>query len=198
MVTFDLFIRAVTFLGFLFVEVYKLRNNLVLKNSEYKVATTPFNQTKFLGFYKKMDRAFFLILLVQVLTPYPQVGSFFVAGFISTAVRAILAILFCIATILYFVSREQLGVYWTPAGCVKQDHKLINFGIFKYEKHPIYAMYFLMMLFSQLAFFSFGVLFPIFTYLRYRALAILEESILKKELGGYTKYARETKSIFLI
>jgi protein-S-isoprenylcysteine O-methyltransferase Ste14 len=55
-------------------------------------------------------------------------------GFFSTT-------LYSFALWLFFRSFSDLGSYWSPGLEIKEDHKLITSGVFKWVRHPMYASY---------------------------------------------------------
>lgn len=89
---------------------------------------------------------------------------------------------------------RMLGKYFTVQITVKDDHKLIDTGVYKYLRHPSYTG-------SLLSFIGLGVsmnnwlsllviFIPVFIAFQYRIR--LEEKMLEESIKGYTDYKKRT------
>ena len=92
--------------------------------------------------------------------------------------------------------RIYINGYWTPDIHLYQDHKIINRGIYKYVRHPIYGGQFL---FTLSIFIMWNnwilLLFPLATILANIKRAHTEEKELDRILNGaYSDYKRLTPS----
>jgi protein-S-isoprenylcysteine O-methyltransferase Ste14 len=52
-------------------------------------------------------------------------------------------VLFALAAVLLHLTHQAMGRSWTPTLGLREDHKLITDGIFKYIRHPMYAAHLL-------------------------------------------------------
>ncbi|UCH03139.1 MAG: isoprenylcysteine carboxylmethyltransferase family protein [Candidatus Bathyarchaeota archaeon] len=94
--------------------------------------------------------------------------------------------------------RAQLAKYGSGILRIKNDHKLITTGVFRYIRHPIYAGGFLGVIGLYLSFRSILILTSIslihFFVIRYRLL--FEEQLLLQEFGDhYKNYMKRTKRL---
>jgi protein-S-isoprenylcysteine O-methyltransferase Ste14 len=51
--------------------------------------------------------------------------------------------LFALAAVLLHLTHRAMGRSWTPTLGLREDHKLVTNGIFKYIRHPMYAAHIL-------------------------------------------------------
>jgi protein-S-isoprenylcysteine O-methyltransferase Ste14 len=58
-------------------------------------------------------------------------------------VRWIGVILFALGAVLLHLTHQAMGRSWTPTLGLREDHKLVTDGVFKYIRHPMYAAHIL-------------------------------------------------------
>jgi protein-S-isoprenylcysteine O-methyltransferase Ste14 len=105
------------------------------------------------------------------------------------------AIIFAAAIWLLWRSHADLGRSWTPTLGLRDDHRLVTKGVFKYIRHPMYAAHILwgvatpLMLHNWIAGFSFLLL----TTLQYLSRVGDEERMMLEQFGEqYGSYMRRT------
>jgi protein-S-isoprenylcysteine O-methyltransferase Ste14 len=108
------------------------------------------------------------------------------------------AILFAGAIWLLWRSHVDLGRNWTPVLGIRENHKLVTEGVFKYIRHPMYAAHLLwgiasvLMLHNWIAGYSLIVVFSAQFLSRIRA----EEQMMLDQFGEeYEDYMKETGRI---
>jgi protein-S-isoprenylcysteine O-methyltransferase Ste14 len=103
-------------------------------------------------------------------------------------------ILYTIGLAMAVTGRVQLGWNWSDIekSHVKKDHALVEHGLYKYVRHPIYAGDLLLLAGLELALNSWGILGVLAITVYVRAQAVREESSLKSALPGYDAYCRRT------
>ena len=95
--------------------------------------------------------------------------------------------------IILFLSIKQLGTSLTANPVPRDNGKLIESGIYKYVRHPIYTGLLLATLGScvqSMAVVKFFIWFLLLALLIYKAQ--FEESLLKKKYPTYTDYMKRT------
>lgn len=110
---------------------------------------------------------------------------------------AILGILFFLVCSVYMLAaRVQLGRFATGKLSIQQDHELIEKGLYKYVRHPIYGGgilggFFYFMIFNILLV---AVVYTILMYVIFSQRARYEENILEQEFSlEYSEYKKKTK-----
>ncbi len=102
-----------------------------------------------------------------------------------------------VATLIGVVARHNIGANWSHAAeyQIKKGHQLVDTGVYRYIRHPIYSSITLSILGTELLvgsqlFFVFMVALPLVSYLQ----AKQEEALLLKTFGqSYKKYMHKTK-----
>lgn len=111
------------------------------------------------------------------------------------ALRAIGVILFTCGLLVAILARLELGKNWSDieTGEVKQDHVLVNGGLYRYIRHPIYTGDLGMLLGFELGLNSWLVLAVAAIAVPTIAKAVREEQVLAKTVNGYRAYCQQTK-----
>ena len=108
-------------------------------------------------------------------------------------------IIFAISGIITILGRLQLGKYATGKLSIQEEHELIEKGLYKYIRHPIYAGGILGG-FSFLIAFNSVLITILYTILLFYVLnqrANYEETILQEKFGQkYANYQKRTKRYF--
>ncbi len=133
--------------------------------------------------------SFFYIYLFNYLFIANQNYSplvFFVVGSITALAGLILA----------FIGRLQLKDIWTPITTMRQPMKVVDKGVFRLMRHPIYAGRLLFFTGTMLMLNPVGLLFAFFYWLSLRKKALEEEDFLFKTSPHYKIYAKKVKRIF--
>ena len=104
-------------------------------------------------------------------------------------------VLFGLATWLLWRSHADLGRNWTPTLGIRDDHRLVTEGVYKYIRHPMYAAHWLwaiaqvLMLHNWIAGYSFLVIVVPHYLLRVN----LEEQMMLGQFGEeYRAYMERT------
>jgi protein-S-isoprenylcysteine O-methyltransferase Ste14 len=148
------------------------------------------NRPVYVRFLKAGKIAITLALFAQILVPevLPIMGDPIVLRIVGT-------ILFTLGLLTAIVARIQLGLNWSDieVGQIKQDHALVNSGLYRYVRHPIYTGDLGMLLGVELCLNSWlvvavaGIAMPTI----YQTLS--EERRLVKTVAGYDAYCEQTK-----
>jgi len=106
--------------------------------------------------------------------------------------------LFALAAAILHLTHQAMGRSWTPTLGLREDHKLVTDGIFKYIRHPMYAAHILwaiaqpLILTNWIAGFSF--LLP--QILQYWSRVTDEEKMMLEGFGEeYREYMKTTGRI---
>lgn len=155
-----------------------------------------------ISIHSKTDKLFFafevigmsipLIYVLSTILDFANYNSPSWLGWIGTA-------LFILAIIILWRSHKDLGKFWLMDLSILDDHKLINSGIYKYIRHPLYASHMIwafaqiLMLNNWIAGYSFIIVFlPHYIYRVSR-----EEKMMISEFGNdYNRYMKETGRLF--
>ena len=62
---------------------------------------------------------------------------------LPTWTRWIGVVLFAFAAYILWLTHKAMGRNWTPTLGIREDHKLVTDGIFRYIRHPMYAAHLL-------------------------------------------------------
>ncbi len=105
-------------------------------------------------------------------------------------------IMFILGISIRLVSQKTLGKHFTLTVRIRKDHKLINKGIYRYVRHPMYTGFFIMFIGHCIAWQSLWGIYAvliIFPPLGFHRVKI-EEQALRKKLGTkYLDYMKKTK-----
>ena len=105
------------------------------------------------------------------------------------------AILFTFGLLIAIFARLELGNNWSDieTGLVKQDHMLVNKGVYRYIRHPIYAGDLAMLLGLELCLNSWLVIAVVIIAVPTVYKAVNEEKVLAETVAGYQAYRTQTK-----
>lgn len=147
-------------------------------------------QTPFLQIVKAGKIAVTLGLFVQLFLPaiLPITDNALVP-------RVAGVILFTLGLLIAILARLELGNNWSDieAGLVKQDHMLVNRGVYRYIRHPIYTGDLVMLLGFELCLNSWLVVAVLIIAVLTIYKAIREEKVLAETVTGYEAYRSQTK-----
>lgn len=103
--------------------------------------------------------------------------------------------LIIIGGLIYLSGLKSLGRFWSPDIKLKEGHELVDTGLFKYIRHPMYLGIMIAGYGVVLSISSFySLLFMTFVALPYTYLrASVEEDFLERNLRGYVNYKLKTK-----
>jgi len=105
------------------------------------------------------------------------------------------AILFTFGLLIAMLARLELGNNWSDieTGRVKQNHMLVNQGVYRYIRHPIYAGDLAMLLGFELCLNSWLVIAVVIIAVPTVYKALSEEKVLAETVAGYQAYRTQTK-----
>jgi len=105
------------------------------------------------------------------------------------------AILFTFGLLIAMLARLELGNNWSDieTGRVKQNHMLVNQGVYRYIRHPIYAGDLAMLLGFELCLNSWLVIAVVIIAVPTIYKALSEEKVLAETVTGYQAYRAQTK-----
>ena len=103
--------------------------------------------------------------------------------------------LFTLGLLLAIMARLELGNNWSDieAGLVKQDHMLVNRGVYRYIRHPIYTGDLVMLLGFEFCLNSWLFIAVLIIAVLTIYKAIREEKVLAETVTGYEAYRAQTK-----
>ena len=104
-------------------------------------------------------------------------------------------VIFTLGLLIAILARVALGGNWSDieVGQVKDDHRLVNRGVYRYVRHPIYTGDLAMLVGLELCLNSWLVLAVAILAIPTIARAVREEKALAKTVTGYDIYCRQTK-----
>jgi len=162
----------------------------VLKRGRGRPSARPVDQSPFLWAVKAGKIAVTLGLFVQLLLPEILPISDKPFG-----PRVIGVILFTFGLLIAILARLELGNNWSDieTGEVKQDHMLVNGGVYRYIRHPIYSGDLAMLLGLELCLNSWLFLAVVAIAIPTIYKAVREEEVLSQTVTGYQAYRAQTK-----
>jgi protein-S-isoprenylcysteine O-methyltransferase Ste14 len=103
--------------------------------------------------------------------------------------------LFTFGLLIAILARLELGNNWSDieTGQVKQDHMLVNRGVYRYIRHPIYTGDLAMLLGFELCLNSWLVIAVVIIAVPTIYKAVREEKVLAETVTGYQAYREQTK-----
>ena len=107
--------------------------------------------------------------------------------------------LFSLAAVILHLTHRAMGRSWTPTLGLREDHKLVTDGIFKYIRHPMYAAHILWAIAQPLILTNWiaGFSFIIPQVLQYWFRVADEEKMMLEGFGEeYQSYMSRTGRIF--
>lgn len=162
----------------------------VLKRGRGRPSPRPVDQSPFLWAVKAGKIAVTLGLFVQLLLPEILPISDKPFGPLVIGV-----ILFTFGLLIAILARLELGNNWSDieTGEVKHDHMLVNGGVYRYIRHPIYSGDLAMLLGLELCLNSWLFLAVVAIAIPTIYKAVREEEVLSQTVTGYQAYRAQTK-----
>ena len=105
------------------------------------------------------------------------------------------AILFTFGLLIAILARLELGSNWSDieTGQVKQNHMLVNHGVYRYIRHPIYTGDLALLLGFELCLNSWLIIAAVIIAVPTIYKAVREEKVLAETVTGYQAYREQTK-----
>ena len=135
-----------------------------------------------------------LLPTIYVATPWLNFANYK----LPDAVGVIGMLLLSPASILFFLSHRDLGHNWSATLEIREEHNLVNTGIYKHIRHPMYTAIWLwvicqaLLLQNYIAGFGGLISFGFLYFLRVNK----EEQMMEKQFGGaYEIYKQKTKRL---
>ena len=187
MTVFAIVLRIYLFAG---LAAHKILWELLKRGRNQAAPSKTSGPTLFLQLVKAGKIAFTLALFVQLLLPemlqitenpvFPRIAG---------------VILFTFGLLIAMFARLELGNNWSDieTGLVKQDHMLVNKGVYRYIRHPIYAGDLAMLLGFELCLNSWLVIAVVIIAVPTVYKALREEKVLAETVAGYQAYRTQTK-----
>jgi protein-S-isoprenylcysteine O-methyltransferase Ste14 len=187
---FNSIFKIVYFIEFLVIST--IRKYFTGKQRKRKLAKD--KKTGLEIFYLVINGVGMIIPLVYVFTSKLDFANYY----LPEGIGWLGAILFLDAIWLLYLSHRDLGRHWTATVGIREEHKLITTGIYKYIRHPMYAAHIvwaiaqILMLHNWIAGYSFFVTMLPFYFYRSRK----EEEMLMEEFGEeYKEYKKRAGSL---
>ena len=169
---------------------HKATWELLKRRNEWPEAAKGFLPNLVLRIVKGAKIALTLGLIIQLFLPE-------ILPITGTPLRPRIAgiVLFTFGLLIAVLARVELGKNWSDIelGEVRPDHRLINRGVYRYVRHPIYAGDLTMLLGFQLALNSWLILAIVVIAIPTVYGALREEKMLAKSVADYEAYCAQTK-----
>lgn len=109
--------------------------------------------------------------------------------------RVVGVILFTLGLFIASMARLELGNNWSDieTGLVRQNHMLVNQGVYRYIRHPIYTGDLILLLGFELCLNSWLVVAVVIIAIPTIFKAVREEKVLAETVTGYEAYRAQTK-----
>jgi protein-S-isoprenylcysteine O-methyltransferase Ste14 len=109
--------------------------------------------------------------------------------------RVVGVILFALGLFIASLARLELGNNWSDieTGQVRQNHVLVNQGVYRYIRHPIYTGDLMLLLGFELCLNSWLVVAVVIIAIPTIYKAVREEKVLAETVTGYEAYRAQTK-----
>lgn len=187
MTVFGIILRVYLFAG---LAAHKILWELLKQNRDHSFRQRSPGETPFLQIVKAGKIAVTVGLFVQLFLPeiLPITDNALVS-------RVAGVTLFTLGLLIAIMARLELGNNWSDieAGLVKQDHMLVNRGVYRYIRHPIYTGDLVMLLGFELCLNSWFVIAVLVIAVLTIYKAIREEKVLAETVTGYEAYRAQTK-----
>ena len=187
MTVLEILVRVYLFAG---LAAHKILWELLKRNRGQSAPQQPPANTPFLQIVKAGKIAVTLGLFVQLFLPeiLPIADNALIP-------RAVGAVLFGFGLLIAILARLELGNNWSDieAGLVKQDHRLVNRGVYRYIRHPIYTGDLVMLLGFEFCLNSWLVVAVVIIAILTIYKAVREEKVLAETVTGYEAYRAQTK-----
>jgi protein-S-isoprenylcysteine O-methyltransferase Ste14 len=184
---FGILLRVYLFAG---LAAHKILWELLKRGRNQPSPPKTAGPTLFLQLVKAGKVAITLGLFVQLLLPevLPIRGN-------PAVPRVAGLLLFTFGLLTAMLARVELGNNWSDieTGLVKRNHMLVNQGVYKYIRHPIYAGDLAMLLGFELCLNSWLVVAVVIIAVPTIYKAIREEKVLAETVAGYQAYRTQTK-----
>jgi protein-S-isoprenylcysteine O-methyltransferase Ste14 len=143
-----------------------------------------------------------LITNLLIITPFVLVFGLFYLGHYFGTYESTLAtrIAGTVITVLgmtgYILSHLYLRRNWSLSASIKEGHKLVKNGPYRFVRHPMYSSMTVMVLGSGLLTANYAIILcTLVVGIVYYIRARKEEELLKEEFPEYDRYARETRML---
>jgi protein-S-isoprenylcysteine O-methyltransferase Ste14 len=183
----NIILRAYLFAG---LAVHKLIWEVMKRGQGHAKAPPAVAKSLSLSVVKAGKIAILLCLFVQL----------FVADLLPIAsdaqrLRIVGVVIFTFGLLIAILARVALGSNWSDieVGQVKDDHLLVNRGVYRYVRHPIYTGDLAMLVGFELCLNSWLVIAVVAIAIPTISRAVREEKVLAKTVAGYDIYCQQTK-----
>lgn len=135
-----------------------------------------------------------LIPFIWILTPY--LNSFAIN--LAAPFRLLGVVILTLSLFLFWLVHKTLGANWSPTLELREGHELVQKGIYKFIRHPMYSQIWLwtiaqvLIVSNSIAGFSGLLVWSVMYFVRVRA----EEKMLLDKFGSnYKEYKKRTGSV---
>jgi|PlaIllAssembly_1097288.scaffolds.fasta_scaffold19987_5 protein-S-isoprenylcysteine O-methyltransferase Ste14 len=153
-------------------------------------------------FEDKPKRQAGFVINLLVITPFViALVWFYLRNYFGTfettvATRIIGIVLLVLGMIGYISSHFYLQKNWSLSASIKEGHRLIKKGPYRFVRHPMYSSMLLVVLGSGLLIANYLIIiFTPIVGIAYYIRARKEEALLREEFPEYEQYARGTKML---
>lgn len=188
---FNSIFKIVYFVEFMIISV--IRKYFTKKQHREKIAID--KKTGLEIFLLVINGIGMIIPLIYVFTSWLDFANYYLPDWVGW----LGALLFIDAMWILFKSHADLGRHWIAIVGLREDHKLVTNGIYKYIRHPMYAAHIVwaiaqvMMLHNWIAGYSFILVIVPFYLYRVKK----EEEMLLETFGEeYEAYRNKTGALF--
>ena len=143
-----------------------------------------------------------LITNLLIITPFVLVfGLFYLRGYFATyestlATRIAGTIITVFGMLGYILSHFYLRRNWSLSASIKEGHKLVKNGPYRFVRHPMYSSMTVMVLGSGLLTANYAIILcTLVVGIVYYIRARKEEALLRGEFPEYDQYVKETRML---
>lgn len=167
--------------------------NIPLAGKAFKKKLQPI-RTKAKSYLQALPRTISIVTFLLIILGLFGLGKIDSRNEMINIARLISAIFFVIFSWIQIYSIKQLDEFYSPDIVIYNHHALIDKGIYRFVRHPIYSSQIFQDLFAGIALLNFPliVLTLIVELPLYIMRTNLEEKYLEDNIEGYTEYKKRT------
>ncbi len=150
--------------------------------------------TKAESYLQSLPKTISTIIFLMIILGLFGIGKIQIEDQSIQLLRIISVLLFVIFSWVQIYSIKLLGEFYSPDIIIYKQHRLIDKGIYKVIRHPIYVSQIFQDFFAGIALMNLPIIFmTIFLEVPlYIARTNLEEKFLERNLTGYIDYKKRT------
>lgn len=190
---YDILINLIIILNILLT----LSANLPLAGQTFKRKLQPVI-TKPKSYLQNFPKYVSSLIFILIIAGLFGLGKIEIQDGALNILRILFAVLYVISTWVQILSAKNLGEFYTQDIVIFKDHSVVNKGMYKFIRHPVYLTQILQDLFAGLALANYLIvsLTLIVELPLYILRSNLEEKTMKNNLKDYEDYLKNTGKWF--